>query len=248
MTILEVTNLTLDLPILSWDSRSLRRTFVGLSLGGQAFKTRSNKVSIRALDNISFTLMEGERVGLVGHNGSGKSSLLRVLAGIYTPSAGSVRMDGRPTATLDPATGMDLEAPGIENIFILGRIQGRTREQIASVLDWIGEFTGLGPFLDAPVKTYSAGMTARLAFAVATAFDPDILLMDEWIATGDEAFIGKAQDKLNDFVSRSRALVLATHNKEIIRRVCNKAMLLDKGRVVAFGPVEEVFEAQAQVG
>ena len=240
MNVVELHNVTIDLPVYTVSARSLRQTVLSLSTGGRIIARGDQKVAVRALDGVSFTLKDGDRLGLVGHNGSGKTTLLRAVAGIYTPTTGTLAVTGRVSSVLDVGTGLDLEGSGRENALILSRYRGIKRDEAIRSLPWIEEFTELGSYFEMPVRTYSAGMLARLAFAVATSVEPDILVMDEWLAAGDENFVAKAQARMESLVTRSRAMVLATHNKDIVRRLCNKVLLMEKGRVVAFGDTEEI--------
>lgn len=239
MSPIRVSGVTVDLPVFAVHARSIRKTVMNMSTGGRLFRTAEDKVLVRALDRVSFELKEGDRLGLVGHNGSGKSTLLRTLGGIYRPTAGYLSIAGRVVAVLDPATGLNPDASGRENVQLLARHLGRARREIADAIDQIAEFAGLGAFMDMPVKTYSQGMIARLAFAVGTHWDPDIVLMDEWIAVADESFKDAALDRLTRFMSAARCVVVASHDHHLLHRICNKVLILDHGSVRYFGPIEE---------
>jgi lipopolysaccharide transport system ATP-binding protein len=240
--LVELHNVTVDLPVFSVSARSLRRSMLNLPVGGQLLKNRQEQVVVRALEGISFTLYEGDRLGLIGHNGSGKSTLLRTVGGIYAPSAGVAEVAGEVFTMLDVATGLDLEASGEENVRLMARYRGVSKKDALAALPEIEEFTELGSFFKLPVKTYSQGMLSRLVFGVATSFEPDVLLMDEWISAGDEHFVQKAEARMAKFVSAARVLILATHDHGIIRRWCNKVARMDGGRIVAFGTPEEVLD------
>ena len=194
---------------------------------------------VRALNNVSFELARGDRLGVVGHNGSGKSTLLRALGGIYRAKVGAIEMSSAPRIILDPTTGLSPEATGRENIGILARYNGRSSREIAEASAEIADFTGLGDFIDLPLKTYSQGMVARLAFAVGTHWAPEILLMDEWIAVADKNFKAAAMERLTSLVSRANVVVLASHDDEILRRLCTKILVLEHGEVRSFGPTSE---------
>src|SRR6185503_6878118 len=168
-------------------------------------------------------------LGLVGHNGSGKTTLLRALSGAYEPDEGTIDVHGRIAALLDLSLGIDASATGYDNIRLRGRIAGLTNREIDQKMDEIAEFTGLGPFLAMPVKTYSAGMQGRLGFAAATAVEADVLLMDEWIAVGDADFQKLAHRRLLKLVERAGILVLASHDTDLLRLYCNKVMRLEGG-------------------
>ncbi|MCR5876507.1 ATP-binding cassette domain-containing protein [Phenylobacterium sp. J426] len=201
---------------------------------------------VTALDHVNLRLRAGDRLGLIGHNGSGKTTLLRALSGAYEPDGGSVEVHGRIAALLDLTLGLDPSANGYDNIKLMGRLAGLTAREIADRTPAIAEFTGLGPFLAMPVKTYSAGMQARLAFAAATAIECDVLLMDEWIAVGDADFRALAHRRLLSLVERAGVLVLATHDTSLLRLYCNKVMRLDGGRaseIVDIRRLDEVLAA-----
>lgn len=236
-----VKNVVLDFPLFGAGSRSLKKALMRLGSGGRLARDSDDTIVVKALRDISFTVEHGERVGLVGPNGAGKSTLLRVLAGIYEPNHGSVVRDGTAVALFDPALGMDMEATGYENIMLRGLLMGLTREELSEKVADIAEFTELAEYLEMPVRTYSSGMLLRLAFAVSTCFVPDILLMDEWIGAGDARFLDKAQKRLQSMVQQSGILFLASHSEDIIRRLCNRAFLIEGGRLIASGSPEEIF-------
>jgi ABC-type polysaccharide/polyol phosphate transport system ATPase subunit len=238
--LVELYSVTVDLPIYATSARSLRKTVLNASVGGRLMRDRHEHVVVRALDSVDLQLFEGDRLGLIGHNGSGKTTLLRTIGGIYAPSSGTALVAGEVSAMLDVGTGIDLEATGEENVRLLARYRGFTRQQALEILPEVAEFTGLGPYMQMPLKSYSQGMLSRLVFAVATSFQPDVLLMDEWITTGDELFVRKAEERLASFVSSARVTVLASHNHDIIRRFCNKVARMEAGKIVAYGTYDEV--------
>jgi ABC-type polysaccharide/polyol phosphate transport system ATPase subunit len=199
-------------------------------------------VVVKALSGVSFTLRDGDRLGLVGGNGAGKSTLLKVLAGVYQPSAGEVRVSGKITSCFDILPGLDPEDTGYENIVTGCLLLGLPHEAIERTIADIEEFSELGEYLSLPVRTYSAGMMARLGFALATAVEPGILLVDEGIGAGDARFAKRASDRLASFVERSSVLVLASHSDHLVRDWCNRAALIDAGRLVMIGDVDEVLD------
>lgn len=233
-----------DFPIYDSD-RSLRKLLFRSGIGGIVSHdpTRRNRLTVRALDDISFVLEQGDRLGLIGHNGAGKSTLLRVMSGAYRPSSGSIRIDGVVSALLTLGVGIDLEDNGYENIRNGCLLLGLTPAQIRDRVEEIAEFTGLGEYLRMKVRTYSSGMQVRLAFAIATSLDPDILLLDEVLGAGDAVFMMKAEQRIEQLMQRASVMVLAAHSNETIRRFCNKAMLLNAGHIEAFGPVEGTIAA-----
>ena len=203
-------------------------------------------LGVRALDRITFELSSGDRLALVGLNGSGKTTLLQVLAGIIPPDAGEVRVEGKATNLININLGMQLEATGHKNITLRGLAAGRNRADIEAKRQEIAEFCELGEFLDMPIMTYSAGMRMRLNFAIATAFDPEILILDEWLSAGDASFRAKASRRMQEFVGKAGILVLASHSEQLLKANCNRAVLLDDGRITAAGSVDDVLAAYAE--
>ena len=189
---------------------------------------------VAALSGVTFALGAGDRLGLVGPNGAGKTTLLKVLYGVYTPTSGTLKRHGRVDALFNINLGFRREASGRRNIELRGLINGWSRSQIVERTEDIIEFSELGDFIDMPLKSYSQGMAARLAFAAATSFQPEILLMDEWIGAGDKSFQEKAKARMDEIVSQAGIIVLASHNDAIIKRMCNKVLRLEKGQAVSF--------------
>lgn len=241
MASLRLDDVTVDFPIYDASHRSLRTQVLAVSTGGRIAADARNHVTIRALDNVSLAVEHGERLGIIGHNGAGKTTLLRVMAGIYEPSRGSVCAEGRVVPFFDLGIGMDPEASAYENIVFRGLYLGLSRTEIRARTDEIAEFTELGSFLDMPIRTYSAGMHARLAFAISTCVQPDVLILDESIGAGDAAFLEKAKRRLHDFIERAGILVLASHSEHIVRDLCTKVVLMEHGRVLAVGDADEMF-------
>jgi len=244
MTAIVLDRVCVDFPIYDSD-RSLRKLLFRSSVGGIVRNdgSRRKRVTIRALDNLSFELHEGDRLGLIGHNGAGKSTLLRVMSGGYTPSSGAIGIEGEVASLLSLGVGFDVEDTGLENIYTGCLFYGMTPGQIRQKTDEIAEFTGLGEYLQMPVRTYSSGMQVRLSFAIATAIEPNILLLDEVLGAGDAQFMIKAQQRIEQLMQRASLLVLASHSTDVIRQFCNKALLLRAGRIEEIGPVESVIAA-----
>ena len=192
------------------------------------------------LDGVSLGVGAGDRIGVVGRNGDGKTTLLRVLAGIYEPVSGSLRVQGSLNALLDPSLGMNPELTGRENILLRGLYAGLPKAALPRLEDDVTEFAELSDFIDLPVRIYSAGMVVRLGFALATAIKPQILLMDEWFLAGDAGFLEKARLRLEEMVRGADILVLSTHQTDIIRAWCTRVLWLDQGQVRADGPPDEV--------
>ena len=248
MSVLTVKGVTLAYPIYSMRAKSLRNAVANLAVGGRLLRNRQDIVHIQALKNISFKLAEGDRLGLVGHNGSGKTTLLKVLAGVYEPDHGVVSVRGKISSMININLGLDAELTGVENIYNMGRMRGQTTNEIKERLQEIIDFSDLGQFIDLPLKTYSAGMITRLVFGVATSMNPDILLMDEWIGAGDAGFFEKAKRRLDKILQDSRIMVLATHSDDLIKRLCNKILVLEGGSQVYFGDIDGWdFERAAQI-
>ena len=222
-------DLTLRFPVYGIDAKSLKKHLARVTVGGRLGSTHAGATEVTALSNLDLELRAGDRLGLIGHNGSGKTTLLRALSGAYEPDEGQVEVQGRIAALLDLNLGIDSSATGIDNIRLRGRIAGLSSREIEARLEEIGAFTGLGPFLAMPMKTYSAGMQARLAFAAATSVEADVLLMDEWIAVGDADFQKLAHKRLLSLVERAGILVLASHEVDLLRLYCNKVMRLEGG-------------------
>ncbi len=237
--LIRLSGVELSYPIYSIRAHSLRNTIANLAIGGKLLKDGQDIIHVKALDKVNFELGEGDRMGIIGHNGAGKSTLLKVIAGIYEPDRGRVEVTGRISSMIDISLGLDNSFTGRENMLNMGRMRGFSTKQILAKVDEIVEFSELGPYIDLPVKTYSAGMQTRLVFAVATSLEPDILLLDEWIGAGDASFADKAAQRMKDVLSRSRALVLATHNCSLIRNVCNKLLVLNGGSQEFFGEVKD---------
>lgn len=249
MASIELRNVRVSYPVFGKRRRSFKRDVLALGTGGRIGVDEGNRLRVEALRNVSLSLEHGDRVALVGHNGAGKSTMLRVLAGIYEPTTGTVEVEGSVAPVLDFAQGMDAESSGYENIRIRGLFLGLSNAEIERKTAEIAEFTELGEFLEMPIRTYSAGMRARLAFAISTSIDPDILLLDEGVGAGDASFTMKARQRVEDLISRSGILVLATHSTALAKDLCDKALWLKQGEIVGWGDVEEVIEKyQASLG
>jgi len=218
---------------------SIRQTFT------QRFQ-RNQQTDFWALRHVSFQVRNGESLGVIGPNGAGKSTLLQILAGIILPSEGSVDVDGHVSSLLTLGVGFDAELSGIDNIRLAGAFMGLDHKVVEERLPSIVEYAELGQFIDVPIKTYSSGMRARLGFAIATSVEPDILLLDEVLSTGDAAFREKSKQRVGDLVREAKAIVLVTHDMNWVTEYCNRAMLIEQGGIVLEGEPQEVVDTHQE--
>ena len=242
---LSLEDVSVSFPIFGPSTRRLlSRDSLQSVLGGILDRgKRKNVAVLHALQDINLHLVPGDRLALVGPNGAGKSTLLRVLAGVLVPTTGRVSSEGKVVPFLSGSLGMEMDATGNENIDIGCLYLGMSRVETEEMRESIASFTELGAFIDMPVRTYSAGMMSRLAFAIATAARPDILVVDEGIGAGDAAFQEKASARLRNFMEQTRILVVASHSDELLRQFCNKAAWIEKGMIRMTGSVDEVIDA-----
>jgi ABC-type polysaccharide/polyol phosphate transport system ATPase subunit len=203
-------------------------------------------IEVRALEGINLRLRDGDRLGVIGHNGAGKSTLLKLIAGIYPPTTGTRTVRGRISSVFDIALGFEPDANGWENIAYRGYLQGETPKSLKSKVGQIAEFSELGDFLNMSVRYYSAGMLVRLAFAIATAIDPEVLLIDEVLSVGDLAFQRKATARMKEMMAQARLLVMVSHDLHSLTAMCGQGIWLDHGRVVKAGPMDELVAAYQQ--
>ncbi|NEX17223.1 MAG: sugar ABC transporter ATP-binding protein [Halochromatium sp.] len=244
MASVELRSVSVTFPIFSATHRSLKMSLLPGKAGGAIGPDAEavGRTAVRALSDISLSLQHGDRLGLIGHNGAGKTTLLRVLAGIYEPAAGIVKIGGKVAPLFDINLGMDPDATGYDNILLRGLFLGLTRNEVEARIQGIADFTELGQFLDLPIRTYSSGMRLRLAFAVSTSIEPEILLLDEGIGAGDAAFVQKAKARLGEFTTRAGIIVLASHSNSLIQEMCTKAALMEHGRIVEIGETTRVLD------
>jgi ABC-type polysaccharide/polyol phosphate transport system ATPase subunit len=231
----------IEFPIYSAHGRSIKRSVLEYTTGGRIGVGSDQRVVVSSLNDVTLAAEHGERIGLIGHNGAGKSTMLRAVSGVYEPVRGSITVCGRVASLIDLTLGMDMEASGYENIRIRCMLLGLKRQEINLHIDDIADHTELGNFLEMPVRTYSSGMVLRLAFAISTSITPDILLMDEWIGAGDVSFIKKAQARLQGLLGRTGILFIASHSEDIIKNNCTRAIWLEKGAIRADGEPEVVW-------
>jgi lipopolysaccharide transport system ATP-binding protein len=211
----------------------LTRKFSSKEIGPQTYR-------VEALKQINLDVRQGERVGLIGLNGAGKTTLLKVMAGIYPATAGTVERQGHVCPMFEFATGFEMNQSGYDNIRIRGLLLGMSPDEIEAKLPEIAEFTELGEFLSYPVRTYSAGMFIRLAFAVSTSINPEILLLDEVMGAGDIRFAEKAKRRMFEFMEQGKILVFSSHNFDLLATLCERTIWLERGRLKADGPTREV--------
>lgn len=232
MSSISLRDCSLDLPIYGTINRSLKGAVMASATGGKIASASRHVTVVHALREVNLEFRSGDRVALVGHNGAGKTSLLRIIAGIYEPSAGHVAVQGRVSSFINLGMGMDLEATGRENIVLCGLMFGLQIDEVRRLAPAIGEFSGLGDFLDMPVRTYSSGMSMRLVFSIVTSVPADIIVMDEWLSVGDAEFTVLAEQRLHELVDAASILVLATHDPAVVQKLCNVVVRMEHGAVV----------------
>ena len=236
---IDVEHLRVDFPLYHGNARSLKKMVLS-SVSGRMGTDGENRIVVQAVRDVSFSLRSGDRLGLVGNNGAGKTTLLRALAGIYEPVGGRLRVEGSINALLDTNMGMNIDLTGRETIMLRALYAGLPKDRLAALEQDVSEFAELGDFIDLPVRIYSAGMLIRLAFGMATAIRPQVLLMDEWFLAGDANFITKARARLETLVRGAEILVLSSHAPEVIADWCNRVIWMDQGRIVADGPPADI--------
>ena len=235
---IELKNVSIDYPLDLEDGASLKRAVLNIFNK----RTSRSKSHFRALDDISLKIDKRERVGLIGLNGAGKSTILRVMSGIFEPSRGSVKIVGRVSPLLDFATGLELHHTGLENIRIRLMFLGESPEVIDQKIEEIIEFSELDEFIHMPARMYSTGMFMRLAFAISTAINPEILIADEVVGAGDVQFAEKAKHRIEELLSGERTTVLSSHSMDLIRNFCNRVIWLHHGKIIADGDCDEIIK------
>ena len=215
------------------------------SLKDYIFKTIKREIQYNefwALKNVSFSVEKGDRVGILGLNGAGKSTLLKVISGVFKPTEGHVDKHGKMVPLLELGAGFDPQYTGKENIYLYGAMLGYTKKFIDSKYDEIVEFSELQKFMDVPVKNYSSGMKSRLGFSIATVVEPKILILDEVLSVGDAKFRKKSEKKIMSMFDSGVTVLFVSHSLEQVKRLCNKAMILEKGQLIAYGDIEPISE------
>ncbi|MDY3555169.1 ABC transporter ATP-binding protein [Gemmata sp. JC717] len=219
-----------------------RVSFKEYLVRGLFFGARNPALRVRALEGINLSARDGDRIGVIGHNGAGKSTLLKTLAGVYPPTAGTREVEGKICSLFDITLGFEFEASGWDNILYRAYLQGETPTSVRDKVDQIAEFSELGDFLNIAVRNYSAGMQMRLAFSIATAIEPEVLLIDEVLAVGDLAFQNKAKARMKELMKSSRLMVIVAHDLNAILDMCTHVIWMDHGQIVAQGPPKEIVE------
>jgi lipopolysaccharide transport system ATP-binding protein len=242
MVHIRLENASFRYPIYEMAGRSLKVSLFRQMAGGSV-AARSGVVEVEAIRDLSFELRAGDRLGLIGRNGSGKSTLLRLLAGLAYPQNGKLSITGRVIPLIEKGLGVNAELSGASNIELPLRLLGATTAEVKLAKQQIPEFTGLGPFIDLPVRTYSEGMKARLMFAICTSLDADILLLDEWLSAGDVDFVERAEQRLTAMIARTKIVVLASHDLNLIQHACTLAAWMEGGRLMMLGPPDQVIES-----
>jgi len=236
MALIRLEHVSVDYMLRKKGRQSIANAVQAVSIGG-ALRQAHGQFGVAALKNVSLQVKNRQRIGLIGPNGAGKSTLLKVMAGILPPTEGKVRVEGRVSSLLSIRLGVNNDLSGYENIYARARLMGHSETEIASHVDDIVEFSELGDYLHLPVRTYSSGMSLRLMFAIATAFEPDILILDEWLSAGDAGFRKKATQRLRSLIRRTRIVVFASHNARMLEEVCNVGIVLNRGKVTFLGPI-----------
>ncbi len=242
MAKIELTKVAVEYPVPHMQNRSFVGAVKNAAIGGLI--KQEKVLRIRALDGVTMALHDGDRLGLLGRNGAGKTTLLKVMASILPPTEGRVCVEGRISPLISMMLGLDKEASGFENIRIRGRMMGFGDQEIDAVMPEIAKFTELQDYLELPLKTYSSGMRMRLTFAASTAFRPEVLLLDEWLGTGDVEFRDKAARRLRTLIDKAGVFVFASHSRDLHQRISNKGAVLENGKLLFFGDINDAFAFQ----
>lgn len=246
MSYIKASNLLVEMPIYELSGRSMKLRMLNNFSTNRINSANNGVTVVKALQAVSFEFSDGDRIGLIGSNGSGKSTLLRVLAGIYEPSSGLLEIDGKVVALLEMGLGMDETMTGYQNIKLRGLLLGMSPDEVEAKTKEIAEFTNLGDYLHLPIRTYSSGMKIRLAFAISTAVEAEILLLDEVIGVGDAAFLDKANKRLRSLQEKAKIVFIASHSGAVISDMCNKVMWLESGHIKFIGNVKDGLAAYAE--
>jgi len=238
--LIDARNISLSFPSLTPADRKLMTDPIKFLL--DFYLSKPSRKNIEILNDLSFVVNPGDRLGILGHNGAGKSTLLRLLSGVYAPTSGVISINGSAKGLFDVSSGMSLDATGLENVYLRGLQMGMPINVIKTKVPSIMEFTELEDNIHRIFGTYSSGMRLRLAFAISTMIETDILLMDEWLGAGDARFKAKVKERMGGLVEQSRALVIASHSIPLLKQLCNKGLVLNKGGQLFFGELDEAIE------
>ena len=242
MTLISLEHASLEFVV----RRQGRISFKEYLLSGMFRRRAESQFTVRALDDINLSVSEGERIGIIGHNGAGKSTMLKLMAGIYPPTSGKRIVKGHISSLFDIALGFEMDATGWENIQYRGYLLGETPRSIRAKMQPIAEFSELGRFLDIPVRYYSAGMLVRLAFSISTSIDPDILIVDEVLSAGDMEFQAKARTRMKSLIASARAVIVVSHDMGSLAQLCDRVLWLDHGTIRLIGPTDQVIAAYTE--
>ena len=236
-TLIEAENVFLHIPVFKPSERTL--SINPLKLMSKFYSNRSSRNITILLNNINFTMNKGERLGIMGPNGAGKTTLLRLLSGIYRPSGGNLQIHGSAYGLYDVKFGVNPEATGVENIYLRGIQMGLPLTKIRELAPQVAEFSGLGTSINDVFKDYSTGMKLRLAVAISTMIEPDILVMDEWIGSGDNEFRKKVDKRMDTLINKSRGLILASHSEQLLKSLCTHGLVLSGGNILFYGKMDD---------
>lgn len=232
--VIKLNNITMEFNLHKEKLDSVKEYFIKL------VKRDIKRERFKALDNVSFIVNKGDRVGVLGLNGAGKSTLMKVVAGVFEPTSGTIQTQGVIAPMIELGAGFDNQYTGAENIFLYGAVLGHSRKYMQQRFDEIVEFSELGDFINVPLKNYSSGMRARLGFSIATMVKPEILILDEVLSVGDAKFKKKSEAKLKSMMDENTTVLFVSHNLAQVRRICNKAIILEKGKLIVYGDIEQV--------
>lgn len=237
-------NIYLNFPVYEANSLSIRNAVrnAGRDLISKSKIDLENGSFVKGLEDINLSIEHGDKVALIGSNGSGKTTLLKLISGIYSPSSGNIEKEGKISCMLDIGFGFEPDATGYENIYITNIFKGLLKKDIDKILPEIEEFSGIGEFLNMPFRTYSSGMQARLAFSCAIANSPEILLIDEFFSTGDADFLKKSENRILEMMNSSSILLFASHNLDMLNKICNKGILMKDGKIEDYGEINTIIE------
>jgi len=238
MSVIQLENVNLIFKV--WREKRIKDILIP---GSKRFNDFDSDGSVHAIRDMNLSIQDGERLAIIGHNGAGKSSFLKMVSGIYPPASGELIVDGRISSMFELSTGFEMEQNGWDNIYLRGLMLGETPNSIKLKMKEIADFSELGDFLNMPVKYYSTGMFVRLAFSVSTAIKPDILLLDEVVGAGDAGFIAKATLRMKEMMEISKIMVLVTHSMQSAIEMCNRCIWLERGNIMMDGSPEEVTRA-----